>query len=256
LNRHGVFRRGFVGIRRLRRAVLLASPLALLLILAAAGGASAADGPGLGDATQVLPGLPPVDPATTPAPIATGLTAIGDGAVASGRQAVPVETQKSVVETVRKAGAEPASVVGPVVPVAVPPSILADPLGGFGRTGHAGTPRRPEARAGAAAIAPAAVAPDRLSVIVGDQPAAAPSIAQVRSFEATAVLGPTQPSLPVAPASAASDAAIGAFGTGPGPWLALMLLPLVGVAWRSIVRVMALFRIPPGMTPRFAVPPG
>src|SRR4029079_12717193 len=49
-------------IRRLRRVVLLAPPLAVLLVLAAAGAASAADGLDLTSSLPTTPAVPTIDP--------------------------------------------------------------------------------------------------------------------------------------------------------------------------------------------------
>jgi hypothetical protein len=233
---------------RLRRVVLLAPSLAVLLLLAAAGAASAADPLGIGDTAPVLPVAPTVDPKAAVEAVTSGLKPVASPVVQASVEVLRGLPAEDAVTVVRRAQGDVADSVPPVtLPAVTLPDLVKAP-------DRFVQPRRPHAQAAQRATPPADVLFGIASSIVSD-PASSPD-ADAASQLANNLLVTTRPILPLGLLGETGDAAFGGSGAGSGPWLGQgPLLPL-GWDWRSAFQPLSPFVIPRGMTPPSLVPPG
>jgi hypothetical protein len=239
-------------IGRLRRVVLLAPSLAILLIIAAAGAASAADGPDLVDAAPLAPVVPSVGPSADPkaavAPIIAGLTPPTDRAVEAAPQALPNGSGQSAGRTLRGAG----DTVDSVVPVPIRAVILPDLSQVPGRVARPSWPHSSAADRGE----PAAEQPSGITTSLAPDRAVSLAANEVQQLDGSLPVAPLQPAPPLGPSDPAGASPISGAGTGPGPWLGHGPPPPLRPFWRSRVAPAIPFAIPRGRTPRYLVPPG
>jgi hypothetical protein len=231
-------------LRGLGRAVLLAPPFAILLLLAAAGAAWAADGLEPVDAALAAPVVPPVDPRLTDAPPVGRLGPVQDRVLKTVVKALPDGTAKVVDEILGRAEDK----VDPVSPVPIAPLLPREPRHGPDETAEPGQPQ-PRA-ADDAGLAPAG------PITTSPGPKLAPSIA----WNGAELDGPRvsvlQPLTPPGSIDPTTTVAIGASGTGPGPWLGNGAPAGVPPPGSSAFPPAIPMDMPRGRTPRPLVPPG
>jgi hypothetical protein len=239
-------------IGRLRRVVLLAPSLAVLLVLAAAGAASAADGLDLVDAAPLAPVVPSVGPSVDPkaavAPIVAGLTPVKDRAVKAAPRALPNRSGQSAGTTLRGAR----GTLDAVVPVPLRAVMLA----GLSQVpGRVARPSWPHPSA-ADRAEPAADLPSGITTSLAADQAVSLAANEAQQLNSSLPLGPLQPAPPLAPSDPAGASPISESGTGLGPWLGHGPPPPIRPFWRSGVAPAIPFAMPHGRTPRYLVPPG
>jgi hypothetical protein len=234
-------------IRRIRRVVLLAPSLAILLVLAAAGAASAADGLDLVKAAPATPVVPSVDPKTTVTSTVAQLTLVKDRVVQTAERASRDGPAKAVNALVRGAEDEVGSAAPVPIPAVIPPELYRGP-------GHAAQARRAYPRAADADRS--AGLPSAVTLLMTPDQASSGGPIQAHPFEGNPRLRPVQPTLPLGPLDSSGTGSIGGSGTEPGPWLGNGLWAGVPSAWQSGFPVANVLRMPRGLTPRPLVPPG
>jgi len=231
-------------LRGLGRAVLLAPPFAILLVLAAAGAAWAADGLEPVDAALVAPVVPPVNPRSTDAPPVARLRPVQDRVVKAVVEALPDGTAKAVDEILGRAGDE----VDPVSPVPIRHLLPRRLPNGPDEAAEPGQPQ-PQA-------ADAAVATPARAITTSVRPNLAPSLAgDGRGLDGKR-LSVLQPWAPAGSIDPATTVAIGASGTGPGPWLGNGAPAGIPPPGTSGFPPAIPIDMPRGRTPRPLVPPG
>ena len=231
-------------LRGLGRAVLLAPPFAILLVLAAAGAAWAADGLEPADAALAAPVVPPVDPRVSDAPPVARLKPVQDRVVKAVVEALPDGTAKVVDEIL--GGAE--DKVDPISPVPIPPLLPRRLSHDLDAPPEPGQPQ-PEA-------ADAAAPTQAGAITTSLRPNLAPSIARTGAGLDGQRLSVLQPWTPPGSIDPATTVAIGASGTGPGPWLGNGAPAGVPPPGSSGFPPAIPMDMPRGRTPRPLVPPG
>jgi len=231
-------------LRRLGRAAFIAPPFAILLALAAAGAAWAADGLEPVTAAPVAPVAPPVDPGTAGAPLVAGLEPVRDRVLKTVVRALPDGTAKVIDEVL--GGAE--DKVDPVSPVPIPRLIPREPPHG---PDQAAEPEQPQPPA-ADDAAPTPAGPITTSL----HPKPAPSIVGNGAELDDRSSSVLQPLTPPGSLDPAATVAIGAFGTGPGPWPGNGAAAGVPPPGSSGFPPAIPMDMPRGRTPRPLVPPG
>jgi hypothetical protein len=235
-----------VALGGLRRLVLRALALSVLLILAAAGAASAADrsDPAADPITTVTGptvGLP-ITPTHHGTPVGRAARRAIDAATGAVRSARPV------VEVARPVVARAGSVVDSFPPVPVISEILPS-LGD--RDERAPGPKQPQARATGDVQGRAPVIATPTS---GDRALAARSTTVGRSDIELA--GLPEPLLPAGSDGRMNSAALTGSSVAPSVWLAWLALGSVALALTAAVRPTLRFSIPRGLVLQPVVPPG
>jgi hypothetical protein len=234
-------------IRRIRRVVLLAPSLAILLALAAAGAASAADGLDLVGAAPVAPVIPSVDPKTTLAPTVLRLAPVRDRVVKAVERALP-NGPAQVVEAIVRRAEDKVGAVAPVpIPAVIPPELYKGP-------DNVVQPRR--AHPHAADADRSSGLPSATTTLLMPDQASSHRSDRTQEFDGNLRLRPLQPTLPLGPLDSSGTGSIGGSGTGSGPWLGHGLWPRVPPAWQAAFPLANALTMPRGLTPRPLVPPG
>jgi hypothetical protein len=236
-----------VSIRALRRVVLVAPSLAVLLVLAAAGVASAADGLDLVKAAPVTPVVPSVDPKATVAPTVGRLAPVKDRVAATAERALPDGAANAVNAIVRGAEDEVGSAAPLPIPAVIAPEFYRGP-------DDVVQPRRAYPRAADADRSSGL--PSAITLHLTPDQASSRGSNQVPWFDGNPRIPMLQPSSPLGPFDSSVRGSIGGSDTGPGPWLGHGVWASVPSAWQPGLPLANAFTMPRGLTPRPLVPPG
>jgi hypothetical protein len=234
-------------IRRLRRVVVVAPSLAILLVLAAASAASAADGLDLVEAAPVAPVVPSVDPRSPVAPIVAQLAPVKDRVAKTAERALLDGPTRAVKAIVRDAEDEVGSPAPVPIPVVIPIEVDQGP-------DRVVQPRI--ADPGAADAKPVAGLPDAITILLSPDQASSRGTNQASQLDGNARLRMRLPASPLSPLDTSGTGSIGGSDAGPGPWLGHGSWAGVPSAWRSGFPLTNAFTMPRGLTPRPQVPPG
>jgi hypothetical protein len=222
-------------IRGLRRVVLLATSLAILLVLAAAGAASAADELDLVD-------TPPL------APVVTRLEPVKDRVVDSAKQALPDHSSKVARAILRRAKAAAESVSpAPIPRISVPDIPQRADRDDQPRLPRPLTPDQPQ---------PSADPPSWLTASVAPQQPPSSSEDRAQQLDLSLLMRPLEAAAPLPLFAPADGAVIGGSGIGAGSWLGHGPPPPLRPGWRSTFALAITDALPRGLTPRPLVPPG